>query len=49
LNTLAGKILTKYVEWDSFAEDSGFVFVTKNFVKSLLTEVPDKTIENNYL
>jgi hypothetical protein len=46
LNTLVGKILTKYVEWDSFAEDSGFVFVTKNFVKSLLTEVPNKTIEN---
>lgn len=45
LNTLTSKILTKHVEWDRFAEDIGFVFLTKPFLRSLLEKVDEETIK----
>lgn len=45
LNTLVSRTLAKHVEWDKFADDMGFVSVTKQFLKSVLDSVPEKTIE----
>ncbi len=45
VNTLTSNILTKHVSWDRFAEDIGFVFLTKPFLRALLDEVDDKTIK----
>lgn len=44
LNTLISKILTKHTEWDRFAEDVGFVFLTKQFLRALLDHIDEKTI-----
>jgi len=44
LNTLISQILTKHVEWDRFAEDIGFVFLTKPFLRTLLDHIDEKTI-----
>lgn len=44
LNTLISQILSKHVEWDRFAEDIGFVFLTKTFLRTLLDHVDEKTI-----
>lgn len=45
LNTLTSKVLTKHVEWDRFAEDIGFVFLTKPFLRSLLERIDEETIK----
>ena len=42
LNTLIGQIVTKHVVWDRFAEDIGFVFLTKPFLRAILSQVPEK-------
>lgn len=42
LNTLIGQIITKHVSWDRFAEDIGFVFLTKPFLRAILSQVPEK-------
>lgn len=42
LNTLIGQIISKHVSWDRFAEDIGFVFLTKPFLRAILSHVPDK-------
>ncbi|TAK26662.1 MAG: hypothetical protein EPO37_01355 [Nitrosarchaeum sp.] len=42
LNTLIGQIITKHVSWDRFAEDIGFVFLTKPFLRAILSHVPEK-------
>lgn len=44
LNTLISQILSKHVEWDRFAEDIGFVFLTKPFLRTLLDHVSEKTV-----
>lgn len=46
LNTLIGQIITKHVSWDRFAEDIGFVFLTKPFLRAILSHVPDKEMIN---
>ena len=46
LNTLIGQIITKHTSWDRFAEDIGFVFLTKPFLRAILSHVPDKEIIN---
>ncbi|HEY4679737.1 MAG TPA: hypothetical protein VIH04_00545 [Nitrosarchaeum sp.] len=42
LNTLIGQIITKHASWDRFAEDIGFVFLTKPFLRAILSHVPEK-------
>lgn len=44
MNTLVGQIVSKHVDWDRFTEDIGFVFVTKSFMRAILTNVPDEII-----
>ena len=46
LNTLIGQIITKHTSWDRFAEDIGFVFVTKPFLRAILSHVPEKEMTN---
>lgn len=46
LNTLIGQIITKHVAWDRFAEDIGFVFLTKPFLRAILLHVPEKEMTN---
>jgi hypothetical protein len=46
LNTLIGQIITKHVIWDRFAEDIGFVFLTKPFLRAILSHVPEKEMTN---
>jgi hypothetical protein len=46
LNTLIGQIITKHVSWDRFAEDIGFVFLTKPFLRAILAHVPEKEMTN---
>jgi hypothetical protein len=45
VNTLTSNILTKHVSWDRFAEDIGFVFLTKPFLRAILDEVDERTIK----
>ena len=45
INTLTSNILTKHVSWDRFAEDIGFVFLTKPFLRAILDEVDEKTMK----
>jgi len=45
INTLISNILTKHVSWDRFAEDIGFIFLTKPFLRSILDEVDEKHIK----
>ena len=42
LNTLIGQVITKHTSWDRFAEDIGFVFLTKPFLRAILSHVPEK-------
>src|SRR3989344_5333118 len=42
LNTLIGQIITKHTSWYRFAEDIGFVFLTKPFLRAILSHVPEK-------
>jgi hypothetical protein len=44
LNTLISQILYKHVQWDRFAEDIGFVFLTKPFLRALLQNIDETTI-----
>lgn len=44
LNTLITQVLTKHVEWDRFAEDVGFVFITRQFLRALMDHIDDKTM-----
>lgn len=46
VNTLVGQIITKHVSWDRFAEDIGFVFLTKPFLRAILSHVPEKEMTN---
>ena len=46
LNTLIGQIITKHATWDRFAEDIGFVFLTKPFIRAVLSHVPAKEMTN---
>ena len=46
LNTLIGQIITKHTSWDKFAEDIGFVFVTKPFLRAILSHVTEKEMAN---
>jgi len=46
LNTLIGQIIAKHANWDRFAEDIGFVFLTKPFLRAILSNVPKKEITN---
>ena len=46
LNTLIGQIITKHTSWDRFAEDIGFVFLTKQFLRAILSHVPEKEMTN---
>lgn len=42
LNTLIGQIIKKHTIWDRFAEDIGFVFLTKPFLRAILSHVTEK-------
>ena len=44
LNTLVSQILSKHTQWDRFAEDIGFVFLAKPFLRLLLDHVDDKAL-----
>jgi hypothetical protein len=44
-NALISSILTKHVNWDRFAEDIGFVFLAKPFLRVILDEVDEKTMK----
>lgn len=44
LNTLVSQVLSKHVEWDRFAEDIGFVFLAKPFLRTLLDYVDEKAL-----
>jgi len=46
LNTLIGQIITKHTSWDRFAEDIGFVFLTKPFLRAILSHVTEKEMAN---
>ena len=46
LNTLIGQIITKHTSWDRFAEDIGFVFLTKPFLRAILSHVSEKEMIN---
>lgn len=46
LNTLIGQIISKHISWDRFAEDIGFVFLTKPFLRAILSHVPEKEMTN---
>ncbi|TAK16760.1 MAG: hypothetical protein EPO37_07795 [Nitrosarchaeum sp.] len=46
VNTLVGQIITKHVSWDRFAEDLGFVCLTKPFLRAILSHVPEKEMTN---
>ena len=45
LNTLATQVLSRHTDWDRFAKDLGFIFSTRKFLKGILTDVSDKTVE----
>jgi hypothetical protein len=45
INSLTSTILTKHVSWDRFAEDIGFVFLAKPFLRAILDEVDEKTMK----
>lgn len=45
MNTLISKVLTKHVQWDCFAEDLGFVLLTKSFLKSMLDELDEESVK----
>ena len=45
INTLISNILTKHVSWDRFAEDIGFIFLTKPFLRAVLDEVDENHIK----
>ena len=45
LNTLATQILSRHTDWDRYAKDLGFIFSTRKFLKGILTDVSDETIE----
>ena len=46
LNALIGQIITKHTSWDRFAEDIGFVFLTKPFLRAILSHVSEKEMIN---
>jgi hypothetical protein len=46
MNTLISKILTDHVEWDKFAEDIGFVSVTKPFLRAILEALDEDVIKH---
>ena len=46
LNTLIGQIITKHTRWDRFANDIGFVFLTKQFLRAILSHVTEKEMAN---
>lgn len=45
LNTLIGKILTKHIEWDQFADEVGMVMVTRPFLRAILELLSDDDIK----
>ena len=45
MNTLISQILSKHVKWDCFAEDIGFVFLTKPSLKSIFEEIDEESIK----
>ena len=45
INSLTSSILAKHVSWDRFAEDIGFVFLAKPFLRAILDEVDEKTMK----
>ena len=46
MNTLISRILVRHVDWDKFAEDIGFVAVTKSFLRALLEALSDDKVKS---
>lgn len=46
MNTLISRILTHHVEWDKFAEEIGFVSVTKPFLRVVLDTLSDNALKH---
>lgn len=44
LNTLVNQILTKYLEWDRFSRDIGSLYITKNFLRGIFSELSEQKI-----
>ncbi|MBI1829331.1 MAG: hypothetical protein HY222_06910 [Thaumarchaeota archaeon] len=44
-NALLSKVITKHVDWDKFARDIGYLFVTKPFMRILLDSVDDNLLK----
>lgn len=44
LNANIAQILTKYIEWEQFVNDSGFVYTNKIFLKQLFKKINEKEI-----
>jgi hypothetical protein len=45
VNALVSQILTKYVEWDRFADRFGFVTITREGYRSMHDLIPDADLE----
>ncbi len=45
LNTLVSQILSKHTDWGRFANEAGFVYMTKEDAKAFLELIPIKKIE----
>ena len=44
LSNLISKILTKHTEWDTFANEIGFVLSTRQFLRGILDTVPESKV-----
>jgi len=45
LNANVAKILQKHVEWHMYMPDTNFVYASKEFIKNILDNVNEKTVE----
>ena len=44
ISTVINSILRKYVTWDQFVSDIGFIFLQKPFLRTLLEEIPESIV-----
>jgi hypothetical protein len=46
VNALISKMIIKHAQWDKFAADIGFASVTKPFLRSVLEQIDEKSLNN---
>jgi hypothetical protein len=44
ISTIINSILRKYVTWDQFVSDIGFIFLQKPFLRTILEEIPESAV-----